>query len=116
MQELPSGGVSAVRRRQRDPEGLEDPADGGRTNSVAELEQLAPDRSDPQPLFSVAGTSQLQERPDGVAGSLDESTCVGSRSWLPWLPGGKGTTPLDRVLASANRDARSPGTVPGCRD
>ena len=40
------------------------------------------------------GASHLQERPKGVAGSLNESTRVGSPSWLPWLPsGGRGTTP-----------------------
>jgi hypothetical protein len=26
------------------------------------------------------------KRPKGGAGSLSESICVGSRSWLPWLP------------------------------
>ena len=39
------------------------------------------------------GASHLQQRPEGVAGSLSESTCIGSRSWLPIAPsGGRGAT------------------------
>jgi hypothetical protein len=42
-QELPPRGVSVPFRCRRDPQGLEDPADRGCADPVAELEQLALD-------------------------------------------------------------------------
>jgi hypothetical protein len=49
MQELPPGRVGASLRCGRDLERLEDPADGGRTDPVAEFDQFALD-----PLVSPA--------------------------------------------------------------
>jgi hypothetical protein len=43
VQELPPCRVSAPRRRRRDPQRLEDPANRGRTDSVTELQQLTLD-------------------------------------------------------------------------
>jgi hypothetical protein len=44
-------------RRRRDSQSLEDPADRGRADPVAELQQLALDSLVPQLLFSVASRS-----------------------------------------------------------
>ena len=55
---------------------------------------LNPRPLDPQSRITRLGRSEgvgrgafhLRQRPEGVAGSLSKSTCIGSRSWLPWLP------------------------------
>ena len=57
VQELQPGRIGMPFRRRGDLQGLEDPADGGRADLVAELEQLALDPLVPQPLFSVASRS-----------------------------------------------------------
>ena len=56
-QELPPRRVGVPLGRRGDLQGLEDPADGGRTDPVTELEQLALDPLVSQPLFSVASRS-----------------------------------------------------------
>jgi hypothetical protein len=54
VQELPPARIGAPSRSRRDPQRPEDPADRGRADPMAELEQLALDPLVPQPLFSVA--------------------------------------------------------------
>jgi hypothetical protein len=54
VHEPPPCRVSAPRRRRRDPQRLEDPANRGRTDSVTELQQLTPDPLLTRPWFSVA--------------------------------------------------------------
>jgi hypothetical protein len=63
VQELPPCRVSAPRRRRRDPQRLEDPADRGRTDSVTGLQQLTLD-----PL--VAPAVVLGGEPPGQRGDL----------------------------------------------
>jgi len=57
MQKRPPGRVGAPFRCRWDLQGLEDPADGGCANLVAELEELALDPLVPQRGFSVASRS-----------------------------------------------------------
>jgi hypothetical protein len=57
VDELPPARIGAPPRSRRDPQRPEDPADRGRADPVAELEQLALDPLVPQPLFSVASRS-----------------------------------------------------------
>jgi len=57
MQEFPPRRIGAPLRRWRDLQRLQHPADGGRADPVAELEQLALSRWYPQLSFSVASRS-----------------------------------------------------------
>jgi hypothetical protein len=57
VQELAPRRVGVALRRRGNPLGLQDPADRGGADPVAELEQLALDPPDPQLLFSVARRS-----------------------------------------------------------
>jgi hypothetical protein len=54
VQELPPCRVSAPLRCRQDPQGLEDPADRGRTDPVTEFSSSPWIRWYPQPWFSVA--------------------------------------------------------------
>jgi len=61
-QELPPGRVGAPPRSRRDPQRLEDPADCGRADPVAELEQLALDPLIPPAV--ILGGEPLDQRGD----------------------------------------------------
>jgi len=77
VEELPPARIGAPPRSRRDPQRPEDPADRGRADPVAELEQLALDPLVPQPLFSVEGRSisaAISALPEAVPPGGDTST------------------------------------------
>src|SRR5258708_30979985 len=119
VQELPPCRVSAPRRRRRDPQRLEDPADRGRTDSVTEFQQLTLDPLVP-PAAVLGGEPPNQRGDLGAdrwpAGPVRVSPFAGDQAAVPPQDGAWSDQPgppqLSRQAPDEDDEVRTPVPVP----